>query len=181
MRWRGPQSHPWAMSTNTVKAEALIHEPEHQAGLYRTALCRLFRGRAVTGVIASAILAAGGGAGIRRYLAELPARSSSHCSPGRGGQQPAAGQGGHAMLLTRDCGCQFSRIVTPALATVVVLAVLGLGVICWVINSPERSDRVNRMMFARRGDGRCLEPGTSAQRQPASRARPRSGRPPRTG
>ncbi len=40
-------------------------------------------------------------------------------------------------------------VVTPALATVVILTVLGLGVICWVINSPERSDRVNRMMFAR--------------------------------
>jgi hypothetical protein len=171
MRWRGPRSHPWAMSTNTVKPEALIHEPEHRAGPYHTALCRFFRGRVVTGVIASAILAAGGGAGIPRYLAELPARSSSSCSPGRGGPQPAAGQGGHAMLLTRDCGCQLSRVVTPALATVVVLTALGLGLICWVINSPERSDRVNRMMFARRGDGRCFEQGTSARRQPASRPR----------
>jgi len=33
------------------------------------------------------------------------------------------------------------RIGTPALAAVVVLAVLGLGVICWIINNPDRSDR----------------------------------------
>jgi len=171
MRWHGSQSHPWAMSTKTTKPDALIHQPEHRAGLYRTALCRLFQGRVVTGVIASTILAVGGGAGIPRYLAERPVRSSSPCSPGHGGQQPAAGQRGHAMLLTRDCGCQLSRIITPALATVIVLTVLGLGVICWVINSPERSDRVNRMMLARRGDGRCLEPGTPARRQPAPRSR----------
>jgi hypothetical protein len=75
------------------------------------------------------------------------------------------------MLLTKDCGCQLSRIVTPVLAAVVVLTVLGLGVICWIINSPDRSDRVNRMIFARRGDGRCLEPGTSVRRLPASRSR----------
>jgi len=54
--------------------------------------------------------------------------------------------------LTNDCGCQFSRIGTPTLAAVVVLAVLGLGVICWIINSPDRCDRVNRMLLARRGD-----------------------------
>jgi len=151
------------MSTNTVKPEALIHEPEHWTGPYRTALGRPFQGRVVTRVIASVILAVGGGAGIPLYLAGLPARSSSPCSPGRGSQRPGAGQGDCAMILTRDCGCQLSRIVTPALATVVVLTVLGLGVICWVINSPERSDRVNRMMFARRGDGRCLEPGTGRE------------------
>jgi hypothetical protein len=75
--------------------------------------------------------------------------------------------------LTNDCGCQLSRMGTPTLATVVVLAVLGLGVICWIINSPDRCDRVNRILLARRGDASCLdlEPGASIQRLPASRPR----------
>ena len=60
----------------------------------------------------------------------------------------------------------------PALAAVVFLAVLVLGVTCWVIGNPERSDRVTRMMLARRGDSRCLEPGTSTPPSPASRALP---------
>lgn len=103
MRWRGPRSHPWPMSTNTVKPEALIHEPEHRVGPYQTALCRPFRGRVVTGVIASAILAAGG-AGIPRYLAELPARSSSPLQsrswrPAAGSRQmPASEHGSSAFL-----------------------------------------------------------------------------------
>lgn len=50
--------------------------------------------------------------------------------------------------LTSDCGCQLSRIGTPTLAMVVVLAVLGLGVICWIINSADRCDRVNRTLLA---------------------------------
>ena len=80
--------------------------------------------------------------------------------------------------LTNDCGCQLSRIGTPTLATVVVLAVLGLGVICWIINSPDRCDRVSRILLARHGDASCLdrlgELGASIQRLPA--ARPRSVR-----
>ena len=60
------------------------------------------------------------------------------------------------------------RIGMPALAAAVFLAVLVLGVICWIISSPERSDRVNRMLLARRGDARCLKPGTSARYSSAS-------------
>jgi hypothetical protein len=73
--------------------------------------------------------------------------------------------------LTNDCGCQLSRIGTPTLATVVVLAVLGLGMICWIINSPDRCDRISRMLLARRGDARCLdlELGASIQHLPVSR------------
>jgi len=56
--------------------------------------------------------------------------------------------------LTNDCGCQLSRIGTPTPATVVVFAVLGFGMICWIINSPDRCDRINRMLLARRGDAR---------------------------
>jgi hypothetical protein len=74
--------------------------------------------------------------------------------------------------LANNCSCQLSRIGTPAAAVVVVLAVLGFGVICWIINSPDRSDRVNRMLLARRGDTNCLAPGTSVRSLRA--ARPRS-------
>jgi hypothetical protein len=70
--------------------------------------------------------------------------------------------------LANNCGCQLSRIGTPTMAAVVVLAVLGLGVICWIINSPDRSDRVNRMLLARRGDSNCLAPKASVGRLRAS-------------
>jgi hypothetical protein len=73
--------------------------------------------------------------------------------------------------LANNCGCQLSRIGTPTMAAVVVLGVLGLGVICWIINSPDRSDRVNRMLLARRGDTNCLAPGASVGRLRASRPR----------
>jgi hypothetical protein len=46
----------------------------------------------------------------------------------------------------------------PALAALVFLAVVLLGVFCWIIDSAHRSDRVTRMIFARRGDVSCLEP-----------------------
>jgi hypothetical protein len=74
--------------------------------------------------------------------------------------------------LTNDCGCQLSRIGTPELAAVVVLAVLGLGLICWIINSPDRCGRVNRILLAGRGDASCLQPRTSVRR--SSDSRPRS-------
>jgi hypothetical protein len=48
------------------------------------------------------------------------------------------------------------RLGGPALGALVFLAVLVLAVICWIIASGERCDRVNRMMLARRGDARCL-------------------------
>jgi hypothetical protein len=51
----------------------------------------------------------------------------------------------------------------PALAALVFLAVLVLGVVCWIIGNPDRSDRVNRMMLARRGDARCLADAPAPQ------------------
>jgi hypothetical protein len=39
----------------------------------------------------------------------------------------------------------------PALGALVFLAVLMLGVICWIINSEDRSARVTRMILARHG------------------------------
>ena len=65
-----------------------------------------------------------------------------------------------------------ARLGMPALAALVFLAILVLGVTCWIISDPARSDRVTRMMLARQGDARCLEPGTSTPPSPASRALP---------
>jgi hypothetical protein len=61
------------------------------------------------------------------------------------------------------------RLGMSALAAVVFLVVLVLGVICWIISSDDRTDRVNRMLLARQGDARCLDPDTFAPSSPASR------------
>ncbi len=61
------------------------------------------------------------------------------------------------------------RIGMPALAALVFVAVLVLGMIYWIIASPDRSDRVARILLARQGDARCLEPGTSAPSSPDSK------------
>jgi hypothetical protein len=59
----------------------------------------------------------------------------------------------------------------PALGALVFLTVLVLGVICWIIDDEDRSERVTRMLLARTGDPRRL---TTA---PASRSRPDRRRP----
>jgi hypothetical protein len=64
-----------------------------------------------------------------------------------------------------------ARLGVPALAAAGSLAVLVLGVTCWVISSGGRSDRVTRMIYAWHGDARCLPPDT-APSAPASRPRP---------
>jgi hypothetical protein len=46
----------------------------------------------------------------------------------------------------------------PALGAMVFLAVLALAVTCWIISSPDRADRLNRLLLATRGDARCLKP-----------------------
>ncbi len=46
----------------------------------------------------------------------------------------------------------------PALGALVFLAVLALAVTCWIISSPDRADRLNRLLLATRGDARCLKP-----------------------
>ena len=66
------------------------------------------------------------------------------------------------------------RLGMPALAALVLLAVLLLGVICWIIGSGDRSDRVYRMMLAGRGDARCLTPRVSAPSSLAPKKRPNS-------
>ena len=70
-----------------------------------------------------------------------------------------------------------ARLGMPALAALVFLAVLLLAVVCWVIGSGDRSDRVTRMIYARRGDARCLGAGSPAVSLPTSRPRRASVRP----
>jgi hypothetical protein len=77
----------------------------------------------------------------------------------------------------------FVRLGLPALGALVFLAVLVLGVICWIISNGDRSDRVTRIILARQGDARCLASGSSAssasasqgQQSPRRRSAVRSG------
>jgi hypothetical protein len=57
----------------------------------------------------------------------------------------------------------------PALGALVFLVVAVLAVICWVIASGERTDRVSQMMLARRGQVGGPVPGAAAPPVPASR------------
>ena len=56
----------------------------------------------------------------------------------------------------------------PALGALVFLAIVVLAVICWVIASGDRTDRVSRIMLAGRGEASCLAPGTAAPSVPVS-------------
>ena len=51
---------------------------------------------------------------------------------------------------------------------VVILAVLTCGMIRWIIDNGDRSDRVTRMISAWRGGARCPAPGPSATSSPAA-------------
>lgn len=50
----------------------------------------------------------------------------------------------------------------PALGALVSLVIMALAVTCWILASPDRSERICRMLLAGRGDPRCLasEQGT---------------------
>jgi hypothetical protein len=50
----------------------------------------------------------------------------------------------------------------PALGALVFLVVAVLAVICWVIASRERTDRVSQLMLARRGQANSPAPDGSA-------------------
>ena len=62
----------------------------------------------------------------------------------------------------------FIRLGLPALGALVFLAVLVLGIICWIVGNADRSDRVTRMILAKRGDASCLASGSSAPATPTS-------------
>jgi len=59
----------------------------------------------------------------------------------------------------------------PALGALVFLAVLSLAVVCWVIGSGDRTERVSRILLAGRGNASCLPPGPAASSRPASQPR----------
>jgi hypothetical protein len=51
-----------------------------------------------------------------------------------------------------------AEVGMPALGAVVFLAILVVRVICWIIGSGDRSERVTRMILARTGAPRCPPP-----------------------
>lgn len=55
------------------------------------------------------------------------------------------------------------RLGLPALASLVFLATLGIGVTCWIISDPARSDRVSRMMLATAATPDALSRGPPAR------------------
>jgi hypothetical protein len=44
----------------------------------------------------------------------------------------------------------------PALSALVFLVTSALAITCWILASPDRSERICRMLLAGRGDPRCL-------------------------
>ena len=65
----------------------------------------------------------------------------------------------------------------PALGALVFLAIVVLAVICWVIASGDRTDRVSQMMLARRGEASFLVSGTAAASTTPDAQAGRPGRP----
>lgn len=55
-----------------------------------------------------------------------------------------------------------ARLGVPVLAALVFMAILVIAAACWTINSKDRSDNVSRIIFARKGDPRCLDPDPAA-------------------
>ena len=65
-----------------------------------------------------------------------------------------------------------ARLGLPALGGLVLLAVIVVGVACWVIGSADRTERVSRVLLAWRGNANCLlSAGTTAPSPPAPRPR----------
>jgi hypothetical protein len=62
-----------------------------------------------------------------------------------------------------------AKLGMPALAAAVFLTVVAVAVICWVIASGDRTNRVSQMMLARRGQASCLTSGTAAPPVPVPR------------
>jgi hypothetical protein len=60
-----------------------------------------------------------------------------------------------------------AKLGMPARAALIFLAVLVLGVICWIVSNDDRCERVSRIMLAKRGNARCLKPGAGTARRPS--------------
>jgi hypothetical protein len=57
-----------------------------------------------------------------------------------------------------------TKLGIPALAGLIFIAVLILGVSCWIIGNEERSDRVIRMILARQGRADIISPPRAVRR-----------------
>ena len=65
-----------------------------------------------------------------------------------------------------------ARLGLDALGALVFMAVLVVGVACWVVCDDARTNRVSRLLLAWRGNASCLGPGgTAAPPQVAPRPR----------
>jgi hypothetical protein len=62
---------------------------------------------------------------------------------------------------------QLARLGLPALVALFALAVLVLAVICWILSSGERCERVYRMLLAARGNSSALTTETATPPMPA--------------
>jgi hypothetical protein len=61
----------------------------------------------------------------------------------------------------------------PTLGVLVFVAVLAVGVGCWVVRSDARTDRVSRVLLAWRGNAGCLPSGLAPVTTPWRWAWPR--------
>ena len=67
-----------------------------------------------------------------------------------------------------------AKLGMPALGALVFFAIVVLAVICWVIASGDRTDRVSQIMLARRGEASIIAPRTAA---PSTTSDAQAGRP----
>jgi hypothetical protein len=65
-----------------------------------------------------------------------------------------------------------AKMGLPALGGLVLLAVIVLGMACWVLRSDDRTGRVSRVLLAWRGNASCLTPGDTVTSAPPT-PRPR--------
>lgn len=62
-----------------------------------------------------------------------------------------------------------ARVGVPALVMLTGFAVFALVLICWILSSADRSERVARIMRAWRGNSRCLAMAPTLVTRPESR------------
>jgi hypothetical protein len=92
---------------------------------------------------------------------------------------------GSAAVLAGLCAHGLTALIVLAALAVVLalaLAVVGRrGTLRWILDSADRSDRMNRMILAVRGDARCLTQGASALPSPDFPVPSQAADPPRGG